>query len=143
MDDTGLQSTVNAVTTIAHTIMDTESNAMVGTMPGVPANATIGTSTNADACTPTSATVGAPANAMVGTTSDTPMIKGIGAQTNAITDTLQSLLQNSEIIEQGVSTFLEVVSPLISALDQVANIHPFIKGASRFCHAALIMKYPV
>jgi hypothetical protein len=59
--------------------------------------------------------------------------------TNVMTDTLQ----NSEIIERGVSTFLEVVSPLISDLDQLASVHPFIKGASPFYHAGLIVKHAV
>jgi hypothetical protein len=63
----------------------------------------------------------------------------IGLQTNEVTDTLQ----NAEIIEQGVSTFLEVVSTLISGLDQVASIHPFIKGTSPFYHAVLIVKHPM
>ena len=55
----------------------------------------------------------------------------------------QNGLQNAEIIEEGVTTFLDAVIPLVAALDQVAEIHPFIGGATLFYHTALIVKYPM
>ena len=58
-------------------------------------------------------------------------------------DTFQTVFQNAEIIEEGSPTFLAAVSNLIAALDEVAKIHPFIRGASSFYHMALIVKYPV
>ena len=56
--------------------------------------------------------------------------------TKAMTDPLHILLQNAEIIE-GVTKFLEAVPPLITALDEVAKVYPFIKGASSFYHTGL------
>ena len=55
----------------------------------------------------------------------------------------QNELQNAGIIEEGVGLFVEVVSPLVAALEEVAKIHPFIRGATLFYHTALIVKYPV
>ena len=57
--------------------------------------------------------------------------------TKAMTNPLHILLQNAEIIEEGVTKFLEAVPPLITALDEVAKVYPFIKGASSFYHTGL------
>ena len=117
----GPQSVVNVLNTITQMVMTTETNTTVDTTMGVPTNET----------------VGSPTSAMVGTLVDAPMDEIMGAQM----DTLQNELQNAEIIEEGVFTFLQVVSPLLAALDEVAKIHPFIGGANPFYHTALIVKY--
>jgi hypothetical protein len=38
----------------------------------------------------------------------------------------------ADSIHKGVNAFMEAVPPLMKALDEVGNIHPFIKGASPF-----------
>ena len=50
---------------------------------------------------------------------------------------------NAGTVEEGVTTFLEAVSPLITALDEVAKIHPFVNGASSFYHIGPMVTCPV
>jgi hypothetical protein len=58
----------------------------------------------------------------------TPVIDAI---TGAIPEIL-ALAATSEDVKQGVDTFLEMVPHFLQALDEVANLHPYIKGASSF-----------
>lgn len=109
----------------------------------VPANETMDAPTDLATCAPTSAGVGESASAVVGAVMATPGDKTIGTRVIEITGTVLDVLQNTEVINEGVTTFLEAISPLMSALDKVAKIHPFIGGASSSYHTALIMKYPV
>ena len=116
-----------AALTHADAVMNMSANQMMGTTMGVPTDATM--------CAPTSSTADDPTSAGVGTVMDAPM--------NDVMGTLADALQNAEIIEEGVGLFVEVVSPLVAALEEVAKIHPFIGGATLFYHTVLIVKYPV
>lgn len=125
----------SALALLTHVVTGTETNATASTMMDAPVDAT--------ADTTTSATVGGPTSAIVGTVTDMTTNDMVGAQASETLGELSDVLQNYEIIEDGALTFFELVSPLMSALDQVASIHPFIKGTSLFYKTPLIVKYPV
>jgi hypothetical protein len=55
-------------------------------------------------------------------------VDGLAAPAEALMNTLQI----SGPIRQGLNTFVEAVPSIMKGLDELAKIHPFIRGASLF-----------
>ena len=47
-------------------------------------------------------------------------------------EALMDLPQIADTIHKGMEAFMDAVPPLMDALDKIAEIHPFIKGATAF-----------
>lgn len=113
MADGNANATTNTTVDVA---TDPTENAMVGTVVNVPTKATVEAPT-------TPAMI--PAIEMPTSTS------AIEALTEMIPDIFKVAV-TPEDVKQGVDTFLDIVPHVLQALDEVANIHPYIKGANPF-----------
>lgn len=113
MADGNANATTNTTADVA---TDPTENVMVGTVVNVPTKATVEAPT-------TPAMI--PAIEMPTSTS------AIEALTEMIPDIFKVAV-TPEDVKQGVDTFLDIVPHVLQALDEVANIHPYIKGANPF-----------
>ena len=117
MADGNANATTNTTVDVA---TDPTENAMVGTVVNVPTKATVEAPT-----TPATEIPLIPAIEMPTSTS------AIEALTEMIPDIFKVAV-TPEDVKQGVDTFLDIVPHVLQALDEVANIHPYIKGANPF-----------
>jgi hypothetical protein len=77
---------------------------------------------------PTTPTTEIPSIPMTEVSMSTPVIE-------ALTETLPDIIKlavTAEDVKEGVDKFSEIIPHFFQALDEVANLHPYIKGASRF-----------